>query len=144
MDFISGLVPILQEAVWASGLVWMGVDNLNPTWFWTPNHPAHSKSVHLLHYPSLWGVCQGVLDFKNIMVAQYVCKYNFIYIHTKYTIFSALIFTKLTNARVLCVDLPGIHPNQAINVKSMDRNSFIFLIQHGFHFKGFQKNYNCS
>jgi len=36
------LVPILQEAGWAPGLVWMGGKSL-PYWVLIPDHPARSS-----------------------------------------------------------------------------------------------------
>jgi len=41
-------VPIVQEAGWASGPVWTGVENLAPTGFRSPDTPARSESVHQL------------------------------------------------------------------------------------------------
>jgi hypothetical protein len=34
------MVPIVKEAGWASGLVWMGTENLVPTGIETLDHPA--------------------------------------------------------------------------------------------------------
>jgi hypothetical protein len=39
------MAPIVQEAEWTSGLVWLGVENLATTGVGTPNHPAHIKSL---------------------------------------------------------------------------------------------------
>ena len=44
-------VPIVQEAGWAPGPVWTGVENLAPTGIQTPDCPAHSESLYWLHYP---------------------------------------------------------------------------------------------
>jgi hypothetical protein len=38
-------VPIVQEARWAPGLVWMGVENLASTGLRSPDHAACSKSM---------------------------------------------------------------------------------------------------
>ena len=35
-------LPILQEAGWAPGPVWTGVENLTPTGIRSPDHPASS------------------------------------------------------------------------------------------------------
>jgi len=35
-------VPILQGVGWASGLVWIGIENLAPTTVQIPNHPRVS------------------------------------------------------------------------------------------------------
>ena len=45
-------VPIVQEVGCASGLVWMGTEDLTPTRNQFPDHPAHSESLYQLHYPS--------------------------------------------------------------------------------------------
>jgi len=34
---------------------------------------------------------------------------------------------------------PAFHPNGAMNLKSMERNSFIFLIEYGFYHTGLKK-----
>jgi len=39
-------VPIVQEAGWAPGLVWTGVENLAPTRIQPPDHPARSQSLY--------------------------------------------------------------------------------------------------
>ena len=44
-------VPIVQEAEWASGPVWIGAENLAPTGIRSPAHPARSESLYRLHYP---------------------------------------------------------------------------------------------
>ena len=38
-------VPILQEAGWAPGPVWMGGKS-RPHWDSIPDHPAHSQSLY--------------------------------------------------------------------------------------------------
>ena len=45
-------VPIVQEAGWAPGLVWMGAENLAPTGIRSLDRPARSKSLYRLSYPS--------------------------------------------------------------------------------------------
>jgi hypothetical protein len=44
-------VPIVQEAVWAPGLVWTGRKS-RPTGIWSPDHPARSQSLYRLSYPA--------------------------------------------------------------------------------------------
>jgi hypothetical protein len=44
-------VPILQEAGWAPGPVWIGVENLAPIGIGFPDLPIHSESLHWLRYP---------------------------------------------------------------------------------------------
>jgi len=43
------LVPIVQEAGWASGPVWTGAENLAPTRIRSPNRPARRQSCQLLN-----------------------------------------------------------------------------------------------
>ena len=45
------LVPIVQEAEWATGLVQRGAENLASTGIQSPDRPACSKSLHQLRYP---------------------------------------------------------------------------------------------
>jgi hypothetical protein len=40
------LVPIVQEAEWAPGLVWTGAENLAPNGIRSPDRPAHSQSLY--------------------------------------------------------------------------------------------------
>jgi len=46
------LVPIVQEAGWATGLVWTGVEHLAPTGIQSPDHPAYSQLKYRLCYPA--------------------------------------------------------------------------------------------
>ena len=46
-------VPIVQEAGWAPGPVWTGMENLAPTGIRSPDRPAHSQSLHRQSYPAL-------------------------------------------------------------------------------------------
>jgi len=41
----------LQEAGWAPGPVWTGVENLTPTGIRSPDRPARSESLYRLSYP---------------------------------------------------------------------------------------------
>src|SRR5215469_12315361 len=43
-------VPIVQEAGWASGPVWTGVENLAPTGIRSPDRPARRQSLYRLSY----------------------------------------------------------------------------------------------
>jgi hypothetical protein len=43
-------VPIVQEAGWASGPVWIGTENLPPTGIRSPDRPARSQSLYRLSY----------------------------------------------------------------------------------------------
>jgi hypothetical protein len=44
-------VPIVQEAGWAPGPVWIGAENLAPTGIRSPDLPARSESLYRLRYP---------------------------------------------------------------------------------------------
>ena len=44
-------VRTLEKAWWVSGLVWMGPENLTPTWVRTPDCPARNESLYRLRYP---------------------------------------------------------------------------------------------
>jgi len=46
-------VPIVQEAGWAPGSVWMGAENLAPTGTRSTECPARSQSLYRLSYPAL-------------------------------------------------------------------------------------------
>ena len=45
-------VPIVQEAGWALGTVWIGAENLTPTRIGSPDCPACSQSLCRLCYPA--------------------------------------------------------------------------------------------
>ena len=45
-------VPIVQEAGWAPGTVWTGVENLTLTGIRSPDRPARSQSLYQLRYPA--------------------------------------------------------------------------------------------
>ena len=47
-------VPIVQEAGWAPGPVWIGAENLAPTGFRSPDLPARSQSLYRLRYEEVW------------------------------------------------------------------------------------------
>ena len=44
-------VPIVQEAGWATGPVWTGVENLAPTEIRSSNRPARSQPLF-----DMWGI----------------------------------------------------------------------------------------
>jgi hypothetical protein len=44
-------VPIVQEAGWAPGPVWTGVENLASTGIRFPDRPARNESLYRLSYP---------------------------------------------------------------------------------------------
>ena len=44
-------VPIVQEAVWAPGPVWIGAENFAPTGIRSPDRPARNQSLYRLSYP---------------------------------------------------------------------------------------------
>jgi hypothetical protein len=44
-------VPILQEAGWAPGPVWIGAENLTSTGILSPDRPAPSESLYPVSYP---------------------------------------------------------------------------------------------
>jgi len=46
-------VPIVQEAGWAPGPVWLGGKS-RPHWDSIPDHPAHNQSLYRLSYPTHW------------------------------------------------------------------------------------------
>ena len=45
-------VSIVQEAGWASGMVWMGMENLTPMGCWTTDHWSCRKSLYWLSCPN--------------------------------------------------------------------------------------------
>ena len=59
--FTSGKdpVPIVQEAGWAPGPVWTGVENLAPTGIRSPERPARSQSLYRLRYPGPSAAVKG-------------------------------------------------------------------------------------
>jgi len=47
-------VPIVQEAGWAPGPVWIGAENLAPNGIRSPDLPTRSESLYRLCYPRLF------------------------------------------------------------------------------------------
>jgi hypothetical protein len=44
-------IPIVQEALWATGPVWTGAENLATTGIRIPDRPTRSESLYRLSYP---------------------------------------------------------------------------------------------
>jgi hypothetical protein len=44
-------VPIVQEAGWVPGPVWIGAENLAPSGIQSPDRPVRSESLYWLRYP---------------------------------------------------------------------------------------------
>ena len=45
--------PIVQEAGWASELVWIGVENLAPKGIRSPDRPVRRQSLYRIRYTAL-------------------------------------------------------------------------------------------
>ena len=59
-------VPIVQEARWAPGSVWMSAENLAPTRIQSLDHPAYSKLLYwLLYWPTLYHMVLCIYMNKN-------------------------------------------------------------------------------
>jgi hypothetical protein len=57
-------VPIVQEAGWAPGPVWIGAENLAPTGIRSPDRQTRSESLYRLRVPGprrLVGLCNSPL-----------------------------------------------------------------------------------
>jgi len=50
-DRLKDLVPIVQEAGWATGPVWTGAENLSRTGIRFPDRLVRSRSLYRLNYP---------------------------------------------------------------------------------------------
>ena len=48
----KGPAPIVQEAGWAPGPVWIGAENFAPTGILSPDRPARRQSLYRLRYPA--------------------------------------------------------------------------------------------
>ena len=48
---VNDPVPIVEQAGWAPGPVWTGVEDLAPTSIRSPDRPARSESLYRLSYP---------------------------------------------------------------------------------------------
>jgi len=66
------LVPILQEAGWAPGLVWTGGKS-HPHQDSIPDRPAHSQSLYRLSYPA-HGVITTLFNFHFIFLSHSVLR----------------------------------------------------------------------
>ena len=71
-------VPIVQEAGWASGPVWIGAEHLAPTGIRSPDRPACRQSLYRLSYPAHWQLCS---QLKNPDCSMYVI-YQILSLHT--------------------------------------------------------------
>ena len=100
------LVPILQEAGWAPGPVWMGRKS-RPHQDSTPDRPAHSQSLYRLSYPA--HKCTYIV-FNNLKftlkhlkcstLERFKCfNVNFRLLKTIYVHLLARYLNKLQNAR---------------------------------------------
>jgi len=72
-------VPIVQEAGWAPGPVWTGVENLAPSGIQSPDRPARSQSLYRLRYPAHTVLIAPLLFFCGlfydpISISNYVCR----------------------------------------------------------------------
>ena len=56
-------VPIVQEAGWAPGPVWKGVENLAPTGIRSRDRPARSQSLYQPRYPARRRYVDGQVNF---------------------------------------------------------------------------------
>ena len=65
--------PIVQEAGWASGLVWTGVENLAPTGVWSPDRPARSQSLYRLRYPAHIRYWRKPQMWAGILIRSFLC-----------------------------------------------------------------------
>jgi hypothetical protein len=61
---VGAPVPTVQEAVWASGTVWTGAENLAHTGIRSPGCPVRSKSLYRLRCPKCEQ--QALLNFRNL------------------------------------------------------------------------------
>ena len=57
-------VPIVQEAWWAPGSVWTGVENLASTGIRSPDRPSRSEPLYRLSYPAH---CITVPTLKSVL-----------------------------------------------------------------------------
>jgi hypothetical protein len=62
----KGPVPIVEEAGWAPGLVWSGVENLAPTRIRSPDRPACSHLLYRLRYPIHCNFMCGYINGSSI------------------------------------------------------------------------------
>jgi hypothetical protein len=74
----KNLLPIVQEAGWASGPVWTGAENLATTGIRSPDRPAHSHSLYHLSYRA-HSINEGLVKFakKNIWKMFFILEYTF-------------------------------------------------------------------
>jgi hypothetical protein len=65
--------PIVREAGWAPGPVWIGVENLALTGIRSPDRPARSYSLYWLSYPT-HETCRSITIF-NILLINIYCAF---------------------------------------------------------------------
>jgi hypothetical protein len=53
-------IPIVQEAGWAPGLVWIGAEYLAATGIRSPDRPARSELLYRLSYPAHCLYCRAL------------------------------------------------------------------------------------
>jgi hypothetical protein len=66
-------VPIVWEAGWAPGPVWMGAENLAPTGIRSPARPVYSESLYRLSYTGHGLYCSHTLNQTTPQTAAAVC-----------------------------------------------------------------------
>jgi hypothetical protein len=64
----SAPLPFLQEAGWASGLLWMHWDSLVPTGLWTLDHPSCSKPLYQSYYHGHLPLWYDSALFPNLLI----------------------------------------------------------------------------
>jgi hypothetical protein len=67
---------MVQASRWAPGPVWMGRENLIPTRIQSPDHAAHSKSLHQLCYPSPPSNLSITEIAKQVHIHTFICVYK--------------------------------------------------------------------
>jgi hypothetical protein len=71
------LVPIVQEAGWAPGTVWMGAENLAPTGIRSPDCPAHSESRVAMGW-ALCAIPANCVDDTSLKISNYTNTMRFL------------------------------------------------------------------
>ena len=87
-------VPIVQEAVWASGPVWRCAENLTSTGIRSPDRSARRQSLYRLRYPAPVSVCNFM---KGVFVS--VCPSQ----HPLGNSTSSVFITELVGSNNCCV-----------------------------------------
>jgi hypothetical protein len=92
-------VPIVQEAVWAPGLVWTGAENLAPTGIRSPDRPTRNQSLYRLSYPAHIPRKKGQLNPLNAELNP-IC-YLLALLGTHHFLYVSRIRVKLLTLRLL-------------------------------------------